>query len=229
MTTRCFFLLVVLSGFVHASSYAQCQNCPNQGADSLSFCYTNSNLFEKRCASFTEGYRTLMFASGKQASTLPLPQEGETLMQHIVELAKDPRYKKLKALDLLFLQEAIAAWESAKIDIGYSFTKSGLGVKMVKEGSGELPTRGKTVVVHYTGYLKDGSKFDSSVDRGVPFEFPLGMGRVIKGWDEGIGMLKIGTKALLKIPPALGYGERSTGSIPANSTLYFEVELLDVK
>ncbi len=209
--------------------YAQCQNCPPQGADSLSYCYTNTNLFEERCASFTEGMRTMVFAAGKKSITVPLPQEGESKMRHLSDMARDSRYKKLKALDFLFIHEALVAWDSAQMDIGYTFTKSGLGVKMVREGDGALPEKGKTVVVHYTGYLKDGSKFDSSVDRGTPFEFPLGAGRVIKGWDEGIAMLKVGSKAMLKIPPDLGYGSRSAGKIPPNSTLYFEVELLEVK
>jgi len=97
-------------------------------------------------------------------------------------------------------------------------------------GSGDTPEQGDIVVAHYTGTLLDGSKFDSSVDRGKPFEFPLGMGRVIKGWDEGFSTMKVGGKRKLVIPPELGYGSRAMGDqIPANSTLVFEVELLDIK
>ena len=83
--------------------------------------------------------------------------------------------------------------------------------------------------MHYSGYLVDGTKFDSSIDRGTPIDFVLGEGRVIKGWDEGISLLNIGAKASLIIPPDLGYGSRAMGPIPANSILIFEVELVDIK
>ena len=97
-------------------------------------------------------------------------------------------------------------------------------------GTGAEATAGKTAVVHYTGWLSDGTKFDSSKDRGQPFSFPLGGGRVIKGWDEGVVGMKIGGKRTLIIPPELGYGARGApGAIPPNATLRFEVELLDVR
>ncbi|MEW6775383.1 MAG: FKBP-type peptidyl-prolyl cis-trans isomerase [Bdellovibrionota bacterium] len=97
-------------------------------------------------------------------------------------------------------------------------------------GTGTEAQAGDLVEVHYTGWLKDGTKFDSSVDRGRPFVFPLGRGRVIKGWDEGVAGMKEGGKRKLTIPPALGYGERGSGNkIPPNSTLVFEVELLKVR
>jgi FKBP-type peptidyl-prolyl cis-trans isomerase FkpA len=97
-------------------------------------------------------------------------------------------------------------------------------------GTGAEALAGKTVSVHYTGWLTDGTKFDSSKDRGQPFSFPLGAGRVIKGWDEGVAGMKVGGKRTLVIPPDLGYGARGApGAIPPNATLKFEVELLDVK
>lgn len=110
-------------------------------------------------------------------------------------------------------------------------TESGLQYVMVEENpEGTQPTAGQTVKVHYSGYLQDGSKFDSSVDRGQPFQFPLGQGRVIKGWDEGISMLKTGEKARFIIPPDLGYGANGYPPvIPANATLYFDVELIDIQ
>ncbi len=109
-------------------------------------------------------------------------------------------------------------------------TASGLQIKTIVVGTGDKAEPGKTVVVPYTGWLLDGTKFDSSVDRGTPFEFPLGAGRVIKGWDEGVATLKIGGKVELIIPPNLGYGASGAGGvIPPNATLKFEVEFLDQK
>ena len=108
-------------------------------------------------------------------------------------------------------------------------TASGLEYTETKAGDGPAPKAGDIVSVHYTGKLTDGKKFDSSVDRGQPFQFPLGAGRVIKGWDEGIALMKKGGKAILTIPPELGYGARGAGGvIPPNATLVFEVELVDI-
>jgi len=107
----------------------------------------------------------------------------------------------------------------------------GLMIEEVKLGEGALATKGKTVSVHYTGTLTNGTKFDSSLDRGRPIEFVLGTGMVIKGWDQGIDGMKVGGKRTLTIPPELGYGARGTpgGPIPPNATLVFDVELVDVK
>ncbi len=110
-------------------------------------------------------------------------------------------------------------------------TSSGLQITDITVGTGATPKSGQTCVMHYTGWLYEngakGKKFDSSVDRGEPFEFPVGAGRVIKGWDEGVATMKVGGKRKLTIPPALAYGDRGfPGAIPPNSTLVFEVELL---
>jgi len=109
-------------------------------------------------------------------------------------------------------------------------TASGLVFEELVVGSGNAAASGQKVSVHYTGWLTNGTKFDSSKDRGEPFIFPLGKGHVIKGWDEGVAGMKVGGKRKLTIPAALGYGARGAGGvIPPNATLVFEVELLDVK
>jgi peptidylprolyl isomerase len=113
-------------------------------------------------------------------------------------------------------------------------TATGLKIIDTKVGTGATPHTGQTCVMHYTGWLyengKKGAKFDSSLDRGTPFEFPIGTHQVIAGWDEGVATMKVGGKRTLIIPPALGYGARGAGGvIPPNATLIFDVELLGVK
>ena len=108
-------------------------------------------------------------------------------------------------------------------------TPSGLMIETLAEGTGPEAKAGAQVRVHYTGWLTDGKKFDSSKDRGDPFSFKLGGGQVIKGWDEGVAGMKVGGVRKLTIPPTLGYGARGAGGvIPPNATLVFEVELLGV-
>ena len=108
-------------------------------------------------------------------------------------------------------------------------TESGLQIEEIKLGEGETAASGQFVSVHYTGWLTDGRKFDSSKDRDEPFEFPLGQRNVITGWDEGVQGMRIGGIRKLTIPPQLGYGARGAGGvIPPNATLVFEVELLNI-
>ena len=147
--------------------------------------------------------------------------------------------RNLAALALAFILVAPAAVSTSAYaqDTGKlmtTTTASGLQITDTKEGTGASPTTGQTCVMHYTGWLyKDGakgSKFDSSVDRGSPFEFKIGVGQVIKGWDEGVATMKVGGKRTLIIPAAIGYGARGAGGvIPPNATLIFDVELLGVK
>jgi peptidylprolyl isomerase len=124
----------------------------------------------------------------------------------------------------------VAAAQAEPATINYA---SGLRVADTKVGTGPFPKKGQICVMHYTGWLyqngQRGAKFDSSLDRGKPFEFPLGAGAVIKGWDEGVAGMKVGGKRTLIIPPDLGYGGNPRTGIPAYSTLIFEVELLAAK
>ncbi|HZZ81729.1 MAG TPA: FKBP-type peptidyl-prolyl cis-trans isomerase [Gemmataceae bacterium] len=143
---------------------------------------------------------------------------------------------KIGLIALLFLAMlAMTAAESEggdkkKEDEKVITTKSGLKYVDQKVGDGKEAKAGTTVVVHYTGTLTNGKKFDSSRDRNRPFDFELGAGMVIKGWDEGVAGMKVGGKRKLIIPPDLGYGAKGAGNvIPGNATLIFEVELLQVK
>ena len=118
---------------------------------------------------------------------------------------------------------------SAASDENVVTTDSGLQYVVIAEGDGASPQPGNRVFVHYVGTLEDGTKFDSSRDRGRPFDFTIGQGQVIKGWDEGVGDMKVGDRRKLIIPPDLGYGARGAGGvIPPNATLIFDVELLRI-
>ena len=131
-------------------------------------------------------------------------------------------------------EKTAPAAAAARKETKMKTTPSGLQYEDTVEGTGASPKTGQTCVMHYTGWLWEngakGKKFDSSLDRGQPFKFLLGQGRVIKGWDEGVATMKIGGKRTLLIPPSLGYGARGAGGvIPPNATLLFEVELLGVE
>lgn len=158
------------------------------------------------------GSATLLLAAcGKKEPKI------EELDQRVRYLeSKDPDLRQQKALE-----ELAAKYPTAQT------TPSGLRYVVLKEGSGPTPAVGSNVTAHYTGTLLNGTKFDSSVDRGTPFKFAVGRGQVIKGWDEAFLAMKKGEKRTLIIPANLAYGERATGPIPANSTLLFDVELID--
>jgi peptidylprolyl isomerase len=152
-----------------------------------------------------------------------------------------PRAYTLAALALVTTMAGVfavapsAAMAQAMTQVGKTMTTaSGLQITDSKIGTGATPKPGQICVMHYTGWLYQdgakGKKFDSSLDRGTPFEFPIGKRQVIGGWEEGVATMKVGGKRTLIIPPSLGYGARGAGGvIPPNATLIFEVELLDVK
>lgn len=199
-----------------------CPGCNDaQLAEPATFCYTDT-LFPAQCAQFVFGQANFYLNKGKKkVKALPVVEGVEGLLA----LADNKRHK-LTAREMLFVERALTQWALEERQLGYEMTDTGLGIRILEAGSGPNPTKGQKVTVHYTGYFVEGGVFDSSVERGTPFSFTLGQGRVIKGWEEGIAALKVGTKALLKLPPELAYGERGAGSIPPNSTLIFEVELL---
>ena len=142
-------------------------------------------------------------------------------------------FPRANALTVLAVIAAIAA-AAPVVAQPATTTPSGLQIIDTKVGTGASPKTGQICVMHYTGWLYEngakGKKFDSSVDRGQPFEFPIGTHRVIAGWDEGVATMKVGGKRTLIIPPALGYGAQGAGNaIPPNATLIFDVELLGIK
>ena len=134
-----------------------------------------------------------------------------------------------KGNDQKDLPKDVITEEENKIE-EVNMAESELKIEVIKEGSGEVVTKhGDMISVHYTGTLEDGTKFDSSLDRGDPFKFDLGAGQVIRGWDQGLLDMKVGEKRKLIIPPSLGYGDMAIGDkIPANSILIFEVELIEI-
>jgi len=215
-----------ISGLLTSVSvlYAQTSPCESCGKLEIrpDFCY-RSQHFPLHCAAFSEGLKTFSLYNGKKVITLSHPDTFS--LRAIASLSK--KYK-LTVEDALFLVEAFPEWEKAKKRLGFTFLSDGLGYKILKEGNGPKPTKGDRVRVHYKGYLEDGTVFDSSYDRGQPFEFVVGVGQVIRGWEEGIPLFSEGGKGILLIPPELGYGSRGVGSIPPNSTLFFEVEIVKI-
>jgi peptidylprolyl isomerase len=164
--------------------------------------------------------KVIILRKGKDAEHFDAPKVFETLKKQKEEAVIQAE-KQREEREQKLIQEKFANAQT---------TASGLKYIIEKEGTGDTPKQGQTVVVHYTGTFFDGKKFDSSYDRNQPIEIPIGVGRVIKGWDEGIMLLKKGSKAKLIIPYYLGYGEQGyPGVIPPKSWLIFDVELLDIK
>jgi len=217
------YLFLVLGLTLSLATIAQCDTC--NLTETADYCYTDS-LFVGYCAAFNEDGTTFQLISGKKAKSIPIAEETDT--KYFLELVTNKKLK-IQPTDLLFIQSATAQWAIEKMTLGYTLDDQGLGIKILQVGTGTVPQKGENIKVHYSGFLLDGTKFDSSVDRGRPIEFILGTGRVIKGWDQAFSQLKRGTKARILIPSELGYGSRGAGGgvIPPNATLIFEVELVE--
>lgn len=181
------------------------------------------------------GNFSALFTQGAENFTLTLDSKTQVELPVLQQPRADELLKLVqanpKALNspqaILFVDHALGVWEKEKFMIGFEKHASGLGYKIETPGTGKTPESGKNVKVHYKGYLYDGTEFDNSFKRGDPIEFPLGQGRVIKGWDIGIPLFKVGGKGTLAIPPELGYGARGAGGlIPPNATLYFDIEVV---
>ncbi|RSK40479.1 peptidylprolyl isomerase [Mangrovimonas spongiae] len=167
-------------------------------------------------------------AQGDKIETLEIIRVGEAAENfHAIEAFRTFEGAREKRIAE---EQAAREAELDKLAAGFKKTDSGLRYQIIQEGDGKQPEKGSTVKVHYKGQLADGTVFDSSYKRNQPLEFAVGVGQVIPGWDEGIGLLNVGSKARLVVPSDLGYGSRGAGGvIPPNATLIFDVELMDVK
>lgn len=155
-------------------------------------------------------------------------EEAARIWRAFLESQREEQMKKAKEEMEKTKETGAKFLENNKSKAGVITTESGLQYKIEKQGEGRIAKKGETVKVHYTGRLLDGTEFDSSLKNEQPFEFPVGEGRVIPGWDEALQMMPIGSKWTLYIPAELAYGERQIATIPAGSVLEFDVELLDI-
>lgn len=216
---------IIFAGLILSATIAtaQCDSCPNAKDINADYCYTSAD-YEGYCAQFSEKRGDFVVSVGKKSKNLP--SQDIYNGGYMRSIARDKKLK-ISAEEILFIEEATAKWTIERRKFGHTYTPSGLGYKMIVEGSGPKPEAGVPVKVHYTGYLEDGTEFDSSYKRNAPFSFTLGQGQVIKGWDEGVALLNKGSKAILRIPADLGYGAMQRGPIPANATLYFVIEVIE--
>jgi len=223
MNKTILFVGLLCLNFFNAS--AQCEKCKMLDDEQSDFCYT-SESFEGFCMQFGENSANFKFRGKGKIKSIPLGDGFD--LDYIKTIALNKKLK-ISNWEFLFIVEGLKVWDIEKRKYGYEYEDSGLGIKLVREGKGDLPKKGENVEVHYTGYLEDGTKFDSSVDRNKTFSFPLGQNRVIKGWDEGVAKLRKGSVAWLRIPPDLGYGSRGAGGgqIPPNATLLFKIEVME--
>ncbi len=239
------YLLVLTSFFVWATAALgqdECE-CPVTEGFEADFCYTSTTITGK-CAQFSVKADYFFFHPKTEKKGKKLSLTSQPAKEQLIAWAENKK-NKLNALDILFLQEALMAWKKKvvvdQVKVGQAIASkklytaeelaaiefeqqdTGLGIHILQQGMGPMPEKGVQVKVQYRGYLTNGTVFDASYNRGQPFQFKLGVGQVIKGWDIGILQLPVGSRALIKLPPEIAYGSRDMGTIPANSTLIFDV------
>lgn len=180
-----------------------------------------------RCVMYVAKDTNTLYFSPAKGKVLALGKpKGSGTNQLLQFMAANPKVK-FKPDDILLIQSSLPLWDSVMVNLGFTDLPTGLAYKVEKEGTGKLPEKGKRVQVHYRGYFMDGKEFDNSFKRGQPIDIVLGAGQVIKGWDEGIGLFKVGSKGTLRIPYGMAYGDRGIpGVIPPKSTLFFDIEVV---
>lgn len=238
------FLILIFALGGHIFLPAQCDGCKSVAGEVIDFCFVESE-WPDHCVQFTEDAQYFYYQSPEANKGVPakisFPAKPDRYATgFLTKLMESDKKLKLGARDLLIIEhgmgvwqqlEGIRKWDPAVVASGYTFTGTGLAYKPLLLGRGKSPVKGKKVNVHYTGYLENGEKFESSLDRKQSFQFTLGAGQVIKGWDEGLAIMTVGSRYLLRIPPQLGYGQAGAGEgeIPPNATLYFDVQLLSAE
>jgi hypothetical protein len=234
------FVTLVFAFLAASVASSQCVGCPSIAGEVIDHCYQEPSD-SLHCVQFTEDSPTFFYQDKGRKKSHPLRFDLPTDLQtpsnaYLLRLQADKRLK-LQAVDLLVIEHALLQWRQLEgirkwnpeiVNTGFTVLPSGLAFKPIVAGTGMQPVKGQKVTVHYTGYLENGKKFDSSHDRMQALQFKIGESQVIKGLDEGLALMNIGARFLLRIPPKLGYGEAGLGdAIPGNATLYFDVQLIN--
>jgi len=201
-----------------------CKRCPKANSEA-DYCYKNS-LFPNQCARFS-ATSDFFYVYNQKRKILKL-RVPENRTRYLLKIARNKKLK-LASSDILFLDKALYEWENRHFTAGFDTTSLGIGLKIMRKGKGTIAEEGKKIRFEYVGKFEDGHIFDSSLEQKIPHEGMLGAGKLIRGLDEGLVGLRVGTKAVLRIPPHLAYGNRSYGKIPAGATLYYEVFILHVE
>lgn len=231
-----------------SGTFAQCESCTTAPGFIPDYCHTVEEL-PGYCAQFQLGSDHFYFQNKAGKTPVKLTMPTQTDLASLLTFFETKAFKFKKATDILFVLSAMENWNKAsgtivadraakevfsKEDLAaktYTETfDSGLKIEVLHQGEGPKPEKGQNVSVHYRGYTLDGKIFDESFKRGQPITFPVGMGRVIKGWDQGIMQLNLGTRALLYLPASIAYGDRGAGAdIPPGATLVFDVVLTKIQ